>query len=108
MIPIIFLLLLIIVIKNLNHLNKLSSPSLLFWGFAFVLGSTLNLFLPKKGIWSPKTWSSSSTKAEPKASQKRGQITLGVFPNCHECQKIDFPVLKNLRLFTSWPKTHGV
>ena len=29
-----------------------------------------------------------------KASHKRGQITLGVFPNCHECPKIDFPVLK--------------
>ena len=40
---------------------------------------------------------------------KRGQMALGVFPNCHECQKIDFPVLKKcLRLFTSWPKTHGV
>ena len=35
------------------------------------------------------------------------RITLGVFPNCHEYQKIDCPVLKNLRLFTSWPKTHG-
>ena len=29
-----------------------------------------------------------------KASHKRGQITLGVFPNCRECQKIDSPVLK--------------
>ena len=29
-----------------------------------------------------------------KASHKRGQITLGVFPNCHENQKIDYPVLK--------------
>ena len=48
-------------------------------------------------------------QAATKARQKRGQITLGVFPNCHECQKLDFPVLiKTFRLFTSWPKTHGV
>ena len=33
---------------------------------------------------------------------KRGQMALGVFPNCYECQKIDFPVLKkSLRIFTS-------
>ena len=25
---------------------------------------------------------------------ERGQMALGVFPNCHQCQKIDFPVLK--------------
>ena len=25
---------------------------------------------------------------------ERDQMALGVFPNCHECQKIDFPVLK--------------
>ena len=30
-----------------------------------------------------------------KARLKRGQMALGVFPNCRECQKIDFPVLKN-------------
>ena len=29
-----------------------------------------------------------------KAWLKRGQMALGVFPNCHECQKVDFLVLK--------------
>ena len=29
-----------------------------------------------------------------KAQLKRDQMALGVFPNCHECQKIDFQVLK--------------
>ena len=29
-----------------------------------------------------------------KLELERGQMALGVFPNCHECQEIDFPVLK--------------
>ena len=29
-----------------------------------------------------------------KARLKRDQMALGVFPNCHEFQKIDVPVLK--------------
>ena len=29
-----------------------------------------------------------------KAWLERDQMALGVFPNCHECQQIDFPVLK--------------
>ena len=29
-----------------------------------------------------------------KARLKRDQMALGVFPKCHECQKIDCPVLK--------------
>ena len=40
----------------------------------------LSILFPKQGL--TKTW------------LKRGQMALGVFPNCYECQKIDFPVLK--------------
>ena len=44
-----------------------------------------------------------------KARLERDQMALGVFPNCHECQQNKFSGFeKNLRLFTSWPKTRAV
>ena len=40
-----------------------------------------------------------SSQGLTKLELERDQMALGVFPNCHECQKIDFQVMKKkLRL----------
>ena len=52
------------------------------------------------------TWDNQALTNEPGSCD---QMALGVFPNCHECKKTRFSGFEiKLRLFTSWPKTHGV